>query len=66
MSSLLWDAALLRLMVVYRRFDTTYRSHLQGLSSLRRLHYQYTPHNIRQELRPQLHRGVSLKSRTGQ
>jgi len=32
MSLLLWHAAWLRLVDGYRRFDKTYRSHLQGLS----------------------------------
>jgi len=32
-SSLFWDATQRRLVVTYRRFGTTYRSHLQGSGS---------------------------------
>ena len=36
-SALFWDFMQHRMVVCYRRFGTTYRSHLQGSSSLRRM-----------------------------
>jgi hypothetical protein len=35
-STLLWDITQRRMVILYRRFGTTFRSHLQGSRSLRR------------------------------
>ena len=57
-----------RMVVSYRRFGTTYRSHLQGMgpigcpeTSVR--NYHSTLRKITKELRSHVHRGGSLKSR---
>jgi hypothetical protein len=79
-SSLLWNVMLRRLAVSYRRFGTTYRSHLQGSSCPKtawRLKmgptccpetsvnsYKSTQRNIPEERSSHLPRGGSLKSRT--
>jgi len=73
-SSLFWDVRRHRFVVVYRRFGTTYRSHIQGSNSLDCLtledktaetsvtSYQPTPRNIPEGQRPQTHDGGRLKS----
>jgi hypothetical protein len=52
-SALLWDITRLRVVIVCRRFGTTYRSHLHG-SRVRE------GRKIPEDRRPQLHRGGSL------
>jgi hypothetical protein len=74
-SVLFWDFMQHRVVVMYRRFETTYRSHLQGSSSPRRplkmgpIGHPETSvqnchsmlHKIPKEHRSHLHHGRSLK-----
>jgi hypothetical protein len=61
-STLFWNVTQRRFVVSYRRFRTTYLSHLQGSSSPV-TSYQSTPLHIQEERRSHWHRGGSLKSR---
>ena len=73
-----WGIMLRRVVIVYRRFGTTYRSHIQGSTSwtswplkmgpIRRPEtsvkdYHSTLRNIPEERRSHQHRGGSLKSK---
>jgi hypothetical protein len=62
-----WDITQRRLVILYRRLGTTYRSHLQGSirseTSVKDCHL--TLRNIPEERRSHQHRGGSLKSRKG-
>jgi hypothetical protein len=68
-SALLCDITERRVVILYRRFGTTYRSHLQGSrspircseTSVKDCHS--TLRNITEECRCHQHRGESLKSR---
>jgi hypothetical protein len=56
-SALFWDIKRRRVVIIYRRFGTTYRSHLQGSR------VQTLDPNIPEECWSHQHRGGSLKSR---
>jgi hypothetical protein len=76
-SALFWDISKLRVAIIYRRFGTKYRSHLQGSRSPRRplkmgsircpetsvKNYHSTLCNIPEERRSHQGGGGSLKSR---
>jgi hypothetical protein len=59
-SALFWAIMRRRVVIVYRRFGTTYRSHFTGQES--EYNYHTTPRNIPEERRSHQHHGGSVKS----